>query len=393
MKTELHTVTKNLLFQGVTPDDHLAAVRSILGIPNPQRIIMCVAFLNESGLTILNDALVPVAARTTILAGIRNGITSAQGLRKSLQLGCSTYAVDTGSRSVLFHPKIYLSRNDEEARLIVGSANLTLGGLNANIEASLILTVNLDDPDNSSFLAGVESKIDGMIEEYRENVLPVLDDLLIQQLLDSGRVVDESIMAAPNPASSARNRDLDTIERMKLRTRPTRRRQVRRLPTEPSPTRSEPAASVRERWNLVWQSRPLTRRDLNIPTGSRTNATGSMMLSKGALESIDQRHYFRDEVFHRLDWNFDTVPNRRHLERAQARFRLVIRDVDYGIFTLRLSHNSRIDTRAYEQRNSMTQLHWGRGVLPNIAREDLLGRIMFLYRDEGQADSFILEID
>ena len=184
MEPKLHTMMKNLLFQGVTPDDHVAAVRNILGIPNPQRIIMCVAFLNESGLTILNDALAPVAAQTTILAGIRNGITSAQGLRKSLQLGCSTYAVDTGSRSVLFHPKVYLSRNDDEAHLIVGSANLTLGGLNSNIEASLILTINLDDPDSSSFLAGIESKIDGMIREYGENVFPVLDDSLIQQLLE-----------------------------------------------------------------------------------------------------------------------------------------------------------------------------------------------------------------
>ena len=393
MEPKLHTVTKNLLFQGVTSGDHVAAVRNILGIPNPQRIIMCVAFLNESGLAILNDALAPVAAQTTILAGIRNGITSAQGLRKSLQLGCSTYAVDTGSRSVLFHPKVYLSRNDDEARLIVGSANLTLGGLTSNIEASLILTVSLEDPDNSSFLAGVESKIDGMIEEYRENVFPVSDDLLIQQLLDSGRVVDESIPAAPNPVSSARNRDLDTISKMKLRTRPMRRQQVRRLSTEPLPTRSEPAASVRERWHLVWQSRPLTRRDLNIPTGSRTHATGSMMFSKGALESIDQRHYFRDEVFHRLDWKFDAAPRNQHMERARARFWLVIRDVDYGIFTLRLSHNSRTDTRAYEQRNSMTQLHWGREALRMIAREDLLGRIMFLYHDEGRAESFILEID
>ena len=97
-------------------------------------------------------------------------------------------------------------------------------------------------------------------------------------------------------------------------------------------------------------------------------------------------------MFHSLDWHFDTAPYRRHMERAWARFRLVIRDVDYGIFTLRLSHNSRTDTRSYEQRNSMTQLHWGEA-LPNIAREDLLGRIMFLYRDEGQADAFILEID
>lgn len=68
MEAKLHTMMKNLLFQGITPDDHLAAVRNILGIPDPQRIIMCVAFLNESGLTILNDALAPVAAQTTILS-------------------------------------------------------------------------------------------------------------------------------------------------------------------------------------------------------------------------------------------------------------------------------------------------------------------------------------
>ena len=391
-------MTKNILFQGITHDGHVAAVRNLLRIPEPQRIIMCVAFLSESGLAILNDALAPVAAQTTVLAGIRNGITSAQGLRKSLQLGCSTYAVDTGSRSVLFHPKIYLSRNDDEARLIVGSANLTLGGLNSNIEASLVLTANFSEPDDVAFLAEVESRIDGMIGEYSENVFPVLDDLLIQQLLDSGRVVDESIAAAPNPVSSARNRDLDTVSKMRLKTRPMGRPRVARFPTESSAASGGTAAargaaaSVRERWSLVWESRPLTRRDLNIPTGSRTHATGSMFFSKGVLEGIDQRHYFRDAVFHSLDWNFDTAPNRQHMERAWARFRLVIRDVDYGIFTLRLSHNSRTDTRSYEQRNSMTQLHWGEA-LPNIAREDLLGRIMFLYRDAGQADAFILEID
>lgn len=117
-----------VLFQGVTRDSHLAAVRQILAIPNPERIIISVAFMTEGGLSILNDALAPVAAQTTILAGIRNGITSAQGLRRSLEIGCTTYAVDTGSRNVIFHPKIYFSRNDNEARLIVGSANLTIGG-------------------------------------------------------------------------------------------------------------------------------------------------------------------------------------------------------------------------------------------------------------------------
>ena len=80
------------------------------------------------------------------------------------------------------------------------------------------------------------------------------------------------------------------------------------------------------------------------------------------------------------------------MERAEARFQLVIRDVNYGVFTLRLSHNSRTDTRAYEQSNSMTQVHWGEA-RQIVAREDLLDRTMYLYRDGVDNGLYVLEID
>ena len=147
---------------------------------------MSVAFMNERGLSVLNDALAPVAPLTTLLTGIRNGITSAQGLQKSLEIGCTTYAVDTGSRAVIFHPKIYFSRNNNEARLIIGSSNLTIGGLNSNIEASLFLTMELSEPDNAALVAELEGKIDDMIAEYDEHVFLVSDNSLIQRLLDGG---------------------------------------------------------------------------------------------------------------------------------------------------------------------------------------------------------------
>lgn len=394
-------MTKKILFQGVTQDNHLAAVRQILAIPNPERVIISVAFMNEAGLSVLNDALAPVAAQTTILAGIRNGITSAQGLKKSLEIGCSTYAVDTGSRAVIFHPKIYFSRNNNEARLIVGSANLTFGGLNSNIEASLLLTMELADPDNAALVTELEGKIDGMIAEYDEHVFPVPDDALIQQLFESGRVIDESLIRAPTPAGSSRNRDLDTISRMKLKTRRIARPRVERLPAAAAPPPAAAprapapagvAAPVRKRLNMVWISSPAKERTLNIPTGANTNPTGDMNFTKGALEGIDQRHYFRDEVFANLGWVFDTGPRLKHMERAEARFQLVIRDVDYGVFTLRLSHNTRTNTVSYKQGNSMTKLHWGEA-RRFIAQKDLLDRTMYLYRDEVDIGLFILEID
>ncbi|MEX2534088.1 MAG: hypothetical protein WD273_00690 [Trueperaceae bacterium] len=97
-------------------------------------------------------------------------------------------------------------------------------------------------------------------------------------------------------------------------------------------------------------------------------------------------------MFGDLDWQFDVAAGREHMERAMALFQLIIRGVDYGEFELRLSHNTRTDTVAYEQRNSMTQLHWSEA-RSIIAREDLLDRVMRLYRDTGNKKAFVIEID
>ena len=392
-------MTTSLLFQGVTQDNHLAIVRHLLQIPEPERIIFSVGFMNEGGLVALETALSPIAEHTTIVTGIRNGITSAQGLRKGLEIGCTIYVVDTGSRNVLFHPKVYVARNAGEARLLIGSANLTVGGLNSNIEASLFMEMELAETRNAALISDLEAKIDGMIAEYPENIFQVVDNAMVENLLDSGRVVDESIRTAPKTSGSSRNRDLDTVATMNLHTRPIARHRSEPFPRElddgetPQPLNETGVATpVHERLTLVWESNPLTRRHLTIPTGTRTNPTGSMLFGKGTLDDIDQRHYFREDIFANLNWQFDTEERTRHHERAEARFQLVIRDVNYGVFTLRLSHNTRTDTKAYEQSNSMTQLHWGEA-RPIIARADLLGRTMNLYRDDADDGLFVLEID
>lgn len=115
-----------------------------------------------------------------------------------------------------------------------------------------------------------------------------------------------------------------------------------------------------------------------------------MLMKKGAFDNIDQRHYFRDDVFPNLNWQVD--PSKPHLERAIAQFRVVIKDVDYGTFALRLSHNTDTNSASYKQKNSMTSLHWGEA-RELIAKEDLLDRILSIYADTKTADQFTLEID
>ena len=391
-------MTKSIIFQGITSDNHLSAVKHVMTLDNLKRLIVSVAFMNEGGLWLLQEELAPVAHLTTLVTGIRNGITSAQSLSKSLEIGCTPYVVDTGSRTIIFHPKVYLSRNDSEARLVIGSANLTVGGLHSNIEASLLMTMNLEDPEDAALVSDLERKIDAMIAKYSAHIFLVPSVERVEELLASGRVIDERTDLGPITSGSSGRRDLDTVPRMNLETKPISRLKIVR-PSRPSPS-AEPLASpaptgpvvpVREILALVWTSNPLTRRDLTIPIAPNTNPTGSMLFKKGALE-IDQRHYFREDVFQHLEWHFDSVSGRQHMERVQARFQIVIRNVNYGVFTLRLSHNSRTDTVAYLQRNSMTQIHWGEA-RHLIAREDLLGRTMNLYRDQGNQGSFVLEID
>ena len=391
--------TTAFLLQGVTQDNHLAEVRQLIQIPDPERIILCIAFMNEAGVVALEEALSPVADRTTVLAGIRNGITSAQGLSKCLEIGCTTYAVDVGSSGVLFHPKVYLSRNSKEAKLIVGSANLTVGGLNANIEASLVMELNLATAQHKAIVEAVEGEIDGMIPQFPSHVFQVADDAAIEELLVSGRVTEERERRGGETSGSSKNRALDTVPKMPLFTWPLRRHR-----TQPFQRQTGDDAIVQdeelgdavppanERLTLVWQSNSLTRRDLNIPTAQGTNPTGSMLFGRGGWEGIDHRHYFRDTVFADLTWQLDSRPSVNHMERTQTRFQLVIRGVDYGVYTLALSHNTLTDTTSYAQRNSMTQLHWG-GVRRLIAQEDLLDRILYLYRDDMDNGLFVLEID
>ena len=112
-----------------------------------------------------------------------------------------------------------------------------------------------------------------------------------------------------------------------------------------------------------------------------------MLFTKGVMDDIDQRHYFRNYVFGDLDWQPDLRVT--HYERAVAQFDIIIVGVDYGTFELRISHNTSTESRAYEQRNSMTQLHWG-DARTLVAREDLLARTIYLYKSESR---FIIEIE
>lgn len=167
----------------------------------------------------------------------------------------------------------------------------------------------------------------------------------------------------------------------------------RRKPTEVlTKLLSEIGEAVFQEGEVLWVSKPLTERDLNIPTGSNTNPTGSMLFKKGEMEDIDQRHYFREEVFKLLDWRKDSKTNLQHYERAESNFRLIILGEDKGVHLLNISHNTNTSSKSYLQNNSMTSISWG-VVKPLIANRSLLGKTMVLYQGDSIMEGFIIRIN
>jgi HKD family nuclease len=394
---------KEFILQGFTPRTHVSAVRELFEVPDIQRVVLSVAFVTEAGVDLLSSQLKSCAKHVTVFAGIRNDLTSRQGLGRLHSFGVKLYAVDTGSRNVLFHPKLYLVRGKSRARLVIGSANLTLGGLNNNIEAGIAFDFDFADKSDKAVVDAIETRFDVLPTEYPRHVLNVGSVALLDDMQAGGRLVDEMALPPPRPGTTASGGSSDPVPRIKLKVPPLRKALAAAKKTAPKPAESgakvkgKAAAAppvpavVGVEFELVWESKSLTRRDLTIPTAANTHATGSINLDKGLLEeSVDHRDYFRNEVFDALTWTATNASGK--VEEAFAKFQLVLKAVSYGEFDLRIGHSTDTTSKMYLQRNAMTRLSWG-PMRPYIARDDLIGRTIALYRDKADPSRFVLEID
>ncbi len=390
----------DFILQAVTAANHAKTLQDLLALPNPTEVLVSVAFVKEPGLDAIEEAIKPVAAKAKFYIGIRNDITSIQAVKRLLAMKVKLYAVDTGSRKIIFHPKLYMAANASKASIIIGSANLTFGGLHNNIEVSTLMNLDLSNAADKKFRQEITNAFAAMLKNHPQHVFLIKDNQHADELFNSGRLADESLIPAPTTTSSVRKGERDDLTRMRLIH--AIRQHIKVPVIKPAqatstkkPTKAVPAVavpSVSAARYLVWESKALSERDLNIPTGANTAATGSMGLKKGALDDdkIDHRHYFRDVVFAHLTWTPDPPPKK--WERAYANFELVVKNLNYGVFNLKLSHLTDQNSISYQQKNFMTQLHWG-DAKKYIAKDDLLDRILYLYRKDTTPPEFTIEID
>ena len=373
-----------LLFQGLTDQHHVEAINAMCS--DSAHAILSVAFALSDGVGCISDQLKRLGSKARVYIGIRNDITSGQALLALLKCGVSLYAVDSGSPSLLFHPKIYYFRKGDRAASLMGSANLTFSGLNNNIEASTMIHLLTREEADRRYIRELESIFGELPRRFPKHVIPVRSARAIIGLMKQGRVTDERARVVSSKKADPRTRSKDLLGRMPI---PMARRPIGSVGRRARTVIYARSKDVSGDYALVWTSNGLTQRDLNIPTGTNTNATGSMLFKKGKNEDIDQRHYFFERVFKNLSWIPDA--RHRHLVRAQADFCIIIKGADYGVYRLKLTHNTKTDSEAYKQKNSMTQIHWG-DAKPLVAKSDLLGSTMRLYRRADRKRMYVIEL-
>lgn len=389
-------VPPKFILQGLTPQNHVSAVADLVQVDGVEVVLLSVAFVSSTGVQLIGNHLKPHADKTTVFAGIRNGITSAQAIRALLDLNVEVKTVDTGSAHIVFHPKLYYVRGAKVARLLVGSANLTTGGLNNNVEASVALELDLSSTEDSKVARAIEKQLGELQAKHPANVADVPATTPLAKLLDDPRLVDERV--APARAVSkllGGSGALNPIPLIKLLTKRifsglTKKSSAPKAPAAAAATPALATAPLAASYELMWTATGLTQRDLNIPKGTTTNATGSINLDKGAMEDgFEFQTYFRDEVFNELTWS---EPDSREIETAQAHFHLIVEGIDCGDFVLTVRHDTKTNTRSYEQGNAMTKLSWGMAK-PYVAKDALIGRTMRLSRATDDATKFLIEID
>jgi HKD family nuclease len=114
---------------------------------------MVVAYAKKSGIGRLHDDLKYFkenGGKTEAVIGIDQSITSYQALLNLSTFAESNLYIHYDKGSISFHPKIYLFGNDTIEKAIIGSSNLTAGGLYLNFEANV--AVNFDSSADSNNL-------------------------------------------------------------------------------------------------------------------------------------------------------------------------------------------------------------------------------------------------
>jgi HKD family nuclease len=164
-----------------------------------------VAFVKRSGTQHIRQSLrdFSARARARISVGVDLYGTSREGLADLLEATPhGQIFVYRNNGPYTFHPKVYVFKSDQRAEVIIGSGNLTAGGLFTNYEASVAASLNLKTDADADFLNSIEATLDGW-SQPQEGLCYLLTPVLLDELIASGLVRTEAQLTEIQQAAAA----------------------------------------------------------------------------------------------------------------------------------------------------------------------------------------------
>jgi HKD family nuclease len=338
------------------------------------------------------------------VVGIDQCNTSYQGLQQLLELCDELFIFHNENVSRTFHPKIYaFQKNSEKGVLIVGSSNLTAGGLYSNYEASCLERFDLSTEGNREIFEEFISLFSNYSTSSNLSIRASAE--LLTELLENGYLSDED---TERPGSTPVSDGL-TIYRKSEHIFGTESIPIPPLPRLPETPATDQLASIpsdllapalevqgeqpseeTEHGELLWRKNNLPRSDAQ-DVDSGTNPTGVLKFTQAGWKVneriIDQTTYFRDDVFGNSIW--EQIGSNPDIFSTRVRFHVRILGEDVGQYELQIRHKPSGEAG---QGNYTTYMSWGE--LSKFLGNRVVGRQLSLFAPrDGLQQPYFIEID
>ncbi len=145
---------------------HSSVINRLL--KNSDEVIICVAFLKNSGLSYI---LKELPSNCTFYIGTDFYLTEPNAIKKLYKQGHTVYL--TKKTKSAFHPKIYYFRQGDNISILTGSANITGGGLDTNFETSVLIQTEKG--------SSIDIDFHNIIKNYSVNSTQIESDLQLSQ--------------------------------------------------------------------------------------------------------------------------------------------------------------------------------------------------------------------
>lgn len=358
-----------------------------------------VAWAKRSGLSRIGPALQEFRARggrAEVIVGIDEGGATKEGLELARQLFDEVLVFhDPGNRT--FHPKLYVVEGQDRALALVGSGNLTKGGMFTNYEVGLLLELDTAArPDDFKLLGEFRAYYEGL--KGSGDACRALDDETFAELIANPRyrVGSEamhnkhradarlgnqhqqgaSLFGAPVPGLAGApvpaippapddEADDDSVA-------PSIATAAAPAAGEPLTAKSAGAEPASPTHVAAWNKRLSASDAQRKQTGHQR---GSITLVK-AQHKIDPQTYFRFGFFAGESWVLELTATRQSRERAVIPFEVTLLGTNLGVLEIEVTYAS---NREAAQHNYTSLLHLG-PLAPHFANTNVMDRLLKLER-------------